>query len=170
MMKQLYAERILMMKMRKHWWIWIPVILYIGFIYSNSLTAASVSSVISETVAAELASFLKHFGLTVGNIELFHYYVRKMAHFTEFSGLGFLVSIAICICPLFKRRSLNFILFLMLVPFSDEMLQRLVPGRTGQFSDMMIDCSGILVGGLLGYFIFLAVKDCYNALQKKSVQ
>ena len=170
MMKQLYAERILMMKTRKHWWIWIPVILYIGFIYSNSLTAASVSSVISETVAAELASFLKHFGLTVGNIELFHYYVRKMAHFTEFSGLGFLVSIAICICPLFKRRSLNFILFLMLVPFSDEMLQRLVPGRTGQFSDMMIDCSGILVGGLLGYFIFLAVKDCYNALQKKSVQ
>ena len=155
------------MKLRKHWWIWILVGIYIWLIFRNSLMVASVSDALSSRVTHELMNILQHFGL-YADFSTFHHYVRKLAHFTEFAGLGFLVVLAMHICPLFHHRSLNFLLFLFSVPFADEMIQLHVAGRSSQFTDMLIDCSGCLFGGFLCYVLFLILKDLFHHQKHQS--
>ena len=151
----------------RHWWIWLLVVAYVAFIFYNSMEPASVSSAISTEVAEHTSSFLEHFGIAPYNFDTFHYFIRKLAHFLEFMGLGCIVSIAINVCPLFKHRSLNFITFLLLIPFSDEMIQSLIPGRETLVTDMLIDCSGILIGGLIGYILILICKDLFHHVNKQ---
>lgn len=155
------------MKKKKNRWIWILVIAYIAFIFSNSLMSSDLSSSLSTYTARILTAFLQRFGIAPTDFVTFHYYVRKLAHFTEFTGLGLLTAIAIAISPLFHSRTMNFLLFLLAIPFSDEAIQYFVPGRSPAFRDMLIDCSGILFGGLLGYLLYLVIKDCREAIQRR---
>lgn len=147
------------MKRYKHIWIWFLVIAYIGFIFQNSMTVATVSEIESLKVSDILLRILRHFSLVTNDIQLFNHYVRKLAHFSEFALLGFLVGIAMNVCPVFKHKSLNFIFFMLLIPFTDEMLQNFFDGRSPQFTDMIIDASGYLFGGLVIYIIILILKD-----------
>ena len=52
------------------------------------------------------------------------------------------------------------LLFLFAVPFADETIQRFYAGRSSQFSDMVIDASGFLAGGI---FAFLCILIYYGA-------
>ncbi len=144
---------------RKHRWVWLLVFAYIGFIFHNSLMDGTASSAWSMAVTRWIAAFMNRFGFGVSSYSLLHHTVRKLAHFTEFAGLGFLVGLAMTVSPLFRWRWLNFLLFLFAVPFSDEMIQRYVSGRVSQMLDMGIDCLGFLFGGLLIYILFLILKD-----------
>jgi VanZ family protein len=63
------------------------------------------------------------------------------------------------ICPLFKSRFLNFVLFLIAIPAIDETIQRYVDGRSSQYFDMVIDGGGFLFGGLVCYVLVLIIKD-----------
>ena len=65
------------------------------------------------------------------------YYVRKTAHFTEFALLGFCLRICLESWAGRKRGLL------------DEMYQRTVDGRSGQWQDVLIDSSGVLTGALI---------------------
>ena len=153
------------MKRYKHIWIWFLVIAYIGFIFQNSMTVATVSEIESLKVSDILLRILRHFSLVTNDIQLFNHYVRKLAHFSEFALLGFLVGIAMNVCPVFKHKSLNFIFFMLLIPFTDEMLQNFFDGRSPQFTDMIIDASGYLFGGLVIYIIILILKDLLKKAQ-----
>ncbi len=148
------------MKKKKKWWVWLIVALYIYWIFSNSLTVAEMSASASYKVTSKLAQWIQNIGL-FADFDTFHYYVRKLAHFTEFAGLGFLVVVAMHICPLFKSRFLNFASFLVLVPLADELIQRFVPGRSPQFTDVLIDGGGFLAGGFIAYLIVLIFKDIF---------
>ena len=150
------------MKRYKNIWIWLIVIAYIGFIFHNSLAVAVVSENASMRVSEILLRLLTHFSLYTNDINLFNHYVRKLAHFSEFALLGFLVGIAMNVCPIFKHKCLNFILFLIAIPFTDEMIQNFSEGRSPQFTDMLIDASGYLFGGLVIYIIFLIIKDIFR--------
>ena len=143
----------------KKWWIWLIVAYYIYLILRNSMMVARVSEAASYKVTYMFVNHIQHFGLSVSNFNLFHHYIRKLAHFTEFAGLGFLVVIAIRICPLFKSRFLNLIIFLLGVPAMDEGLQHFVEGRSGEVFDMLIDGGGFLFGGLFAYIIVLIILD-----------
>ncbi len=155
------------MKPRKHWWIWIVVLLYIYFIFSNSMQVAEASNALSRKVTLWIVNHLQTIGLYC-DFNVFHGFVRKLAHFSEFAGLGFLVTLALAVCPLFNSAALNFLLFLIAIPVADETLQRFIAGRSSQMKDMIIDGSGFLLGGLLGYLFVLVIKDLFRPKKETS--
>ena len=146
------------MKPRRHWWIWIIVGFYIWFIFHNSMQVAEASNQASIKVTWWIINQLQKFGIYF-DFNVFHHYVRKAAHFLEFGGLGFLVTLALALCPIFPHWSLNFLLFLFAIPFADETLQKYVSGRSSQISDMIIDASGFILGGFACYLFVLVVRD-----------
>jgi VanZ family protein len=155
------------MKPRRHWWIWIIVFLYIYFIFSNSMQVAEASNALSRKVTWWIINHLQTIGLYC-DFNVFHGFVRKLAHFTEFAGLGFLVTISLYICPLFNSAFLNFLLFLIAIPAADETIQRFIAGRSSQMKDMIIDGSGFLTGGFLGYLFVLVIKDLFQRHKAKT--
>ena len=154
------------MKRWRHWWIWLLVAGYIYLIFRNSMMVAEVSSGMSLKVTDFFLRHLSRFGLYASDYSLVHHYIRKLAHFTEFAGLGFLVSLAMHICPLFPSRFLNFMLFLIAVPAMDETIQKFTDGRSFQYTDMMIDGCGFLFGAFLCYLIILVLLDITGFLQR----
>ena len=75
--------------------------------------------------------------------------IRKVAHFTVFAALGFCASCAVGKRPLLSPLSGGVLGFCFLYACSDELHQRFVSGRSGEFRDVLIDSSGSLTGILL---------------------
>lgn len=146
---------------KRNFLIWILVAVYIGWIFSNSLTIGEASSALSERVANFLLRYLNRAGFTI-EFSLWHYYVRKLAHFSEYAALGFLIVLAIRIAPLMKSHFLNFVIIMVGIPLADEGLQKLVPGRYGAFLDSFIDMAGILAGAFVCYVLVLIVLDIFK--------
>ena len=117
-------------------------ILYIFWIFSNSLDVADVSSEKSTAVLQFLNGLL--FG---GYPRLTEHIVRKLAHFSEYALAGLLGGV--CILPGKKVRFLWLVVALaagLLVALCDETIQLFVPGRSGQVLDVWIDFAGYAVG------------------------
>ena len=75
------------------------------------------------------------------------YPIRKCGHITEYAILGFLVYVMFYAYGFEGRR--RFLLAVLLAVFyaaSDEFHQVFVPGRSGRFTDVLIDSIGILIG------------------------
>lgn len=75
--------------------------------------------------------------------------VRKIAHFSIYMLLGFLIS-----CAAGKRRLLSAgtpvsLVICFIYACSDELHQYFVPGRSCQFTDVLIDASGSMCGIIL---------------------
>lgn len=141
--------------------IWVVVFIYIGFIFFNSLMSGEVSGSLSMKLAKEFVDFINQYKISM-SITLFHMLLRKFAHFIEFFGLGILVSIAITTCPFLKSKITNFILFLVIIPVSDELIQYFIPDRVLTFKDMLIDSFGMICGGFLVYICILIIKDLFK--------
>ena len=100
---------------------------------------------------------LKILGLECNDrtIEIINPVIRKVAHFSVYMLLGFLT---MCTCETFKwQRVYKFdfsTMFAFVFACSDELHQRLVPGRSGEFADVCLDT----VGAMLGVLIVLAIK------------
>ena len=84
------------------------------------------------------------------------YVVRKIAHFGEYTLLGFLLRL--CLESWFghrmkKRSALLLMAFIIgtLYAGTDEWHQLLIDGRSGQWSDVLLDGCGVLFGAFLGY-------------------
>ena len=72
-------------------WKWkILILVYLCFIYGNSLTPAAISSKESGYFLAKIQDFLAGAGMDAW--WLTEHLVRKAAHFTEYAGLGFLLA------------------------------------------------------------------------------
>ena len=110
------------------------------FIFSNSLLPATESSNISGGLSYTVYEFLN---LNL-DFELFHTFIRKCAHFTEYAILGLFAGFA------FKKEYfIKIVLLCVLVASCDETIQLFVEGRSGQVSDVLIDSIGSLTGILL---------------------
>ena len=73
--------------------------------------------------------------------------VRKVAHFTIYFLLGFLlINLFREYCYIDKRIFLILILLCMLYACSDEIHQLFVPGRSGEIRDVFIDTIGSTLG------------------------
>lgn len=85
--------------------------------------------------------------------------IRKTAHFLEYMLLGVLVTGA---CDDVRRKKCYRILVPWLISTlyaaSDEIHQLYVPGRSGQFSDVLLDSAGVFAGVLIS----LVVVHIYN--------
>lgn len=133
---------------------WLIVLFFILFIFANSLTSVDTSKQVSSSITNQLMSV---FGTLTTNIDFnkFHHFIRKFAHFSEYAILGILICIAIKKAPLLKSPILTYCCFLF-IPILDENLQRLSPGRSCEFGDMLIDISGMLFGLLL-FLLFIKI-------------
>lgn len=122
--------------------------------------------------ADNTSSFLRpilerYFGHIQDNVwDLGHHIFRKTGHFLGFGTVcltflrGWLLRLG-CLANLSRRawraRSVALaVLCTFLVASADEFHQTFVPGRTGQFSDVLLDTSGGLVACFIVWLIFWA--------------
>lgn len=109
---------------------------------------------------------LKTLGLECNDrtIEIINPVIRKVAHFSVYMLLGFLT---MCTCETFKWQKVYKFDFSTMFAFvfacSDELHQRLVPGRSGEFADVCLDT----VGAMLGVLIVLAIALICVQIKKK---
>lgn len=109
-------------------------LLWLGFIFYNSLQTAEVSGGMSE-------GLLHWFGLP----DTLETLLRKSAHFFAFMALGLLISGALT--------RLNFptpliLLLVLMCACTDETLQLFSEGRSSELRDVWIDLSGGTLGTL----------------------
>ena len=77
----------------------------------------------------------------------------KIVHFMEYLGVGFLLINALKIQPLKKLHWKFAILFLLLFPIVDEILQHFTPTRIPDIIDGIADICGGLAGAYLRKYI-----------------
>lgn len=80
----------------------------------------------------------------INNLELLSFIIRKLAHFSEYLILGILIY-NYCL-----RFDLS-ILICLFYAISDEINQILIPGRSCQIRDVIIDLLGALCGIIILY-------------------
>lgn len=83
--------------------------------------------------------------------------VRKLAHFSIYTALGFCISCAAGRRRLFSAASGGVIVFGFLYALSDELHQMASEGRSCELRDMMIDTGGVLVGMLISMAVFAVI-------------
>lgn len=144
----------------KRKWIWtIILILYVGFIFHNSLTPAEESSRQSGGVLQLILRVVRWAGMEGGWIT--EHLVRKTAHFAEYTGFGILLGVTLRQYSAGEamRKVLQCWIGVM-IPLVDETLQLFTRGRSGQISDVWLDTAGAFAG-------FLLIGGMYWLLQRK---
>ena len=133
----------------KRRWMWtILIIVYTGFIFSNSMTPADESSRQSGAVMNLLLQLLGSLGLEGGWVT--EHLIRKTAHVVEYAVLG--VLLWKCLETYEWRRRASGMRFLcqgwlaVWIPLLDETIQLFIEGRSGQISDVWLDMAGVLAG------------------------
>ena len=131
------------------------------------------SSLDSETSSGESEGFLQFlqnvFGAVGIKVEISEHFIRKAAHFTEYTGLG-----AMMMCSAFTfdklrpyRYYFNLLFTGLATAVCDEAIQLNVPGRAGLVTDVILDFSGVVFGSLLMLAIFMLYKRRFI---KKSIR
>ena len=121
-------------------------LLIMAFIFTRSLKPAELSGAESEAVMGFLRQILSLFIRLPEEQD--DYLVRKIAHFCEFAALGFSVKGLFTSVGAMRGQTLRSLplLFCLLTAISDEMLQTLIPGRSCEVRDVVIDFCGSLCG------------------------
>ena len=143
----------------KRWILYILLGLIVFFIWDNSMQNGGSSDGFSLLFAETLTPIANKLDFH-GNIWILNRIVRKLAHLTEFTILGSLLYTIlrryITYGTVIKTIGLG-----MLIASLDEFIQRFSPGRSSQFSDILIDTVGIFIG-------ILVVKLVYYIRYKRS--
>ena len=118
----------------------IVAFMWLGFIWGNSMLPGSDSAAVSGFVGELLA---KIFGPKVLEAAFF---LRKLAHFTEFSILGGVLAWNAGLWPVSSSVP---VLTGLLAAMADETIQLFSPGRASMVQAVWIDFAGVLAGLLL---------------------
>lgn len=119
----------------------------IAAIFYNSSKDAVVSTEQSSPLTEWINSILARFPIPFSVTENF---IRKAAHFTEYSILGFMMSVTYHLY--FRRRRSILPASLTtgaVVATCDELIQLIPAGRSAQVSDVLLDCCGVGFGTLI---------------------
>lgn len=129
---------------------WSCTLIWMGIIFYLSSQPATQSAHLSTGVKNGLLSVLMHFMPGIENIEIrsLDFYIRKNAHFIAYFILGTLTLFALVRSEARKPANLA-LLICLLYAISDEVHQLFIPGRSGQFRDVLIDGAGAILGILL---------------------
>ena len=131
------------------------IIAWMGLIFSFSNDTGVTSTRKSDNVIIKAVQFFSIKDLTDSEIEIWTKYlvvpVRKGAHFVVYFALGGLV---ISFFKEFGQIDKKMVLLAIFVTFlyacSDEVHQLMIPGRSGQISDVMLDTISAFLG-IMGY-------------------
>ncbi len=142
-------------------------ILWLSFIYSNSLKTGAESSEQSGKVYEIVNDIAVELGVKEPISEKA---IRKCAHFAEFAVLALLVCIDMVAFGIISRRKKLYISIVwcsLSVPICalfasvDEMLQHLSEGRGPSVADVLIDTSGALAAALV-FVVFYILLYIYS--------
>ena len=101
-------------------------------------------------------------------VETYDPIIRKVAHCSIYGLLGILLMCCMITFSISKRKQLLISLGLIfLYACSDEIHQRFVPGRSGEFTDVGIDTLGALIGIIFVLLIVLIVQKMINLKRSK---
>lgn len=122
--------------------------------------SSNISSQESRWAYVFLNGILKAFG---AGYQLSEHFVRKLAHFSEYTAIGMLLTSCAYSFDRFKPyRYLAYVFFAGLgTAFVDETIQLFSEGRAGMITDMWIDFSGVVLGTaimLLFYFVYQRIR------------
>ena len=136
----------------KRWILYILLGLIVFFIWDNSMQNGGSSDGFSLLFAETFASIANELGFH-GNIWTLNRIVRKLAHLTEFTILGSVLYTIlrryITYGTVIKTIGLG-----MLIASLDEFIQLFSPGRSSQFSDILIDTIGVVIGILVVKLVY----------------
>lgn len=144
----------------------IAAVIWVGFIFSNSLDNGTDSGNKSATVTATINKATQSIGIEK---EITESVVRDMAHFSEFAVLSVLLC-AIIAVAFFHRLQNNLPFSLLCIAASvpacfilacaDEFLQKFSDGRASQITDALLDTLGAICGYalfIIGYLFFTRI-------------
>ena len=119
-----------------------PLVLWTALVLGLSTGQASM-----EETSLIIRPILKFLFPTAPDVtlNLYHGYIRKLAHFTEYAVLAFLGLRAVAgwSTDRLRRASLLItVLFVAVIASIDEYHQSFVPSRTSSFWDVLLDISG----------------------------
>ena len=122
-----------------------PLVLWIGVILFLSTSQASMSNT-SRFIRPLLEFFFP--GASEETLIIYHGYIRKLAHLTEYAILAFWAFWAFSNSNLKNLRRFWFVfalLLVLLVASIDETNQSYLTSRTGSIYDVLLDVSGGLI-------------------------
>lgn len=107
----------------------------------------------------------------LARIKQYDHYVRKAAHFTVYSVLGFLNYAALTVFGCKKSYSPHIALGLSAVyALSDEIHQYFVPGRSCQFRDICIDSLGAALGCLVFFVLYTIIRKAVDSYKRRKLK
>lgn len=125
-----------------------PVLFWIGVIFFLSSGSGSVEH--TSRIIRPLLEFLFPTA-PEETLQLYHFYIRKLAHFTEYTILGVLAT-RLFLALNFRRWVVVSLVLCVAVAALDEFNQSYVSSRTSSPSDVLIDCLGAAFAiGVVGY-------------------
>ena len=136
---------------------WILVLIILFLITSLSAQNADDSKELSDSIVSKILQWLELY--IDGEL------IRKFAHMLEFTALSFCLCNSIFATWETKKAHLISLVLTVVCAVGDEIHQIFVPGRAFQFSDILIDSAGAILGivaYLIIYKIFLIIKERGN--------
>ena len=138
-----------------------PLILWVAIIFTASSTAGASQN--TSIIIRPLLEWLFP-AASAATLDIYHGYIRKCAHFTEYGVLAFFASRAFWSSSVQILRRFWFV-FAFLTVFSiasiDEYNQSFNILRTGSFYDTLIDASG----GLFALIVLYIIKKYKNGIE-----
>ena len=138
---------------REKFMLYAPLLIWIGVIFFLSSSQGSMTR--TSLIIRPILEFLFPTA-SEETLLIYHGYIRKLAHFSEYAVLGLLA------CRAFIRSRANFpanarylvaAALVTLVALIDEFTQSFNPARTGSLFDVVIDISGGLFAIVLFYLL-----------------
>lgn len=154
----------------------VPAIIMMYAIFTFSSQEGADSATLSRKVSIEIIRvadtvFDKGWDETtiMAKAEEYHYYVRKIAHFTEYFLLAVTVAFPLYV---YGMRGIWLVIFAgaFCIGFAclDEYHQSFVAGRTPGKKDVIIDSCGVILGiYVTRFFSFIGRKTVFAPLAKK---
>ena len=161
-----------MIKIRKVVISWTLVILWACFIFymsgmdtteSNTKSKGTLNQIVEKTVETT-----NRMGITDKHpsenrmkefIDKYNYLFRKFAHASEYFILTILLLVALKNSGVVGKKIFIFALLICFIySCTDEYHQTFVIGRTGQFSDCLVDTLGGFIGCAIYYLIYKLIK------------
>ncbi len=146
------------------WLAWTAAVAWMAVIFLFSHQTGDVSGRLSYSLAELVVRIIdRQAGLQM--IRQTDSVLRVVAHVASYFTLGLLVAWAFSEIGIRDLRNAVLTFFIcVLYAASDELHQAYVPGRTGQFSDFLIDAAGILLS-ILCYQLVGTVRYLRQELQ-----
>lgn len=128
---------------------WALVVICMGIIFSLSAQVAEESQELSDSFIRKI---FEAFGISIES-DL----IRSIAHCLEFMGLSVLLFNAVYVTWALKITPIVAFFGTVIYAIMDEIHQIFVPGRAFQFSDILVDSTGALIGAIASFIILKSI-------------